>query len=138
MKGIVFLPLLWIIGYLLGDGEYGAKVINGFEWLNTFYLIMLWIVGMLMVFILFVITFGKGSNEVMQSRINILGASAGSLLWAVATAIVYGYYCLTNEIIMNTNALATIWGDLGSTDLIIIFIVIVVLTTISSSFRNSE
>lgn len=130
MKGLFFIPLLWILGYLVADGAFGTKVINGFEWLNIMYLIMLWIIGIVSVFFTFILITAGASN--IGDKVNIFITAGGTLIMFMATLFAYFYYWLTNEIIANTINLATVWAELGSTDLIIIYIAIFVLGILTS------
>ena len=136
MKGLYFVPLLWVFGYLMGDGEFGAKIINGFEWLNTLYLIMMWLVGIMM----FVMTaaMAVGGHNGLNTRINAIGAGAGALMMIVAVGFAYFYYWITDKIIMTTDVMATQWSELGSTDLIIMYIVILIIGMLSASRKKGE
>ena len=133
MNTVLFLPLIWVIGYLVADGEFGAKVINGFEWLNVMYIIMLVIVSIMMAVMTFVLATGGGQS----SHINPLGAGAGILIWVIASAFGIFYYWITSEIAETTNAMATQWSELGSTDLIIMYIAIFIISIFTSRSKSS-
>jgi len=133
MKTVLFLPLIWIIGYLVADGDFGAKVINGFEWLNTVYIVMLVFVSIIMSFVTFILATGMDYN----SRFNSFGAGAGIVMWVIASAFGMFYYWITSEISETTNAMATQWSELGSTDLIIIYIVIYCIGVFTSNSKSS-
>lgn len=137
MKGLYFIPLLWVFGYLMGDGEFGAKIINGFEWLNTLYLIMLWVIGIMM-FVFTAFLAAAGSNNSVNRRINAVGLGMGSLMMMVALGFGYFYYWITDKIVTTTDMMATQWSELGSTDLIVIYIVIVLIGMLSASRKKSE
>ena len=130
MRGLLFLPLLWVIGYLVNGGEFGANVINGFAWLNTFYAIMLWIVGIIAALLLFALTLGSSQmNNVDKAKTYIIGG-AGTIVMMLSVASTIFYYWLTDKIVHLTNAAATQWSELGTTDYITIYIVIVVIMMI--------
>jgi len=133
MKTVLFLPLIWVIGYLVADGDFGAKVINGFEWLNVMYIIMLVFVSVIMAFVTFILAVGGSYN----TKLNAFGAGAGILMWVIASAFGIFYYWITSEIAETTNAMATQWSELGSTDLIIMYIVIFVISIFTSNSKSS-
>lgn len=120
MKTVLLLPLIWIIGYMVTDGEYGAKIINGFEWLSVAYIIMIIFDGIIMSFITFALTIGARVDK----QVGIFGAMTGLLMWVITAGIGIFYYWITNEIAINTNVMATQWSELGSTDLMFIYIII--------------
>ena len=134
MKTVLFLPLLWIIGYIVADGEFGAKVINGFEWLNVMYIIMLVFISIIMSFVTYALATGAKFNN---AHFNAVGAGAGLLMWVIASAFGIFYYWITNEIAETTNAMATQWSELGSTDLIIMYIAIFVIGIFTSNNKSS-
>jgi len=130
MKSVLFLPLLWVIGYIVADGEFGAKVVNGFEWLNTMYIIMLVFVSMIMAFVTLALA-GVGST----ARLSSIGVGVGLLMWVIASIFGVFYYWITNVIVETTNVMATQWSELGSTDLILIYIVIFIIGIVSSKSK---
>ncbi len=136
MKGILFLPLLWVIGYLVVDGEFGLKVINGFAWLNTLYYIMLWFISIVLG--IFSIGLAFGGSSTFKTRFNGIGLGLGMLIWVFAVGMVYFYYWLTNEIMINTSAMATQWSELGSNDLIIIFVVIFIINAFATKTKKED
>ena len=136
MQGLLFIPLLWVIGYLVGGGEFGANVINGFAWLNTFYAIILWLVGIISAFLLIALAFGSNQmNSVDKLKTYIIGG-AGTILIMISVASTIFYYWLTDKIVHLTNASATQWSELGTTNYIIIYIVLFLISAVIS--RNSS
>jgi hypothetical protein len=132
MKTVLFLPLIWIIGYLVADGDFGAKVINGFEWLNIFYIISLVFVSIIMVFVTYILSLSGTTH----SHFNIF-VGAGVLMWIISSIFGIFYYWITNEIVLTTNALATQWSDLGSTDLIIMYLIIFIIGIFTANNKST-
>jgi hypothetical protein len=136
MSSFIFIIAVGILGFLFGDGAFGSKLINAFEYLNVLYWVV-FSIAVIIIGVLFAGLVGFAGKKYKLSGI-IGGSVLGVFLSFTILLVPVIQLILIHNILLGIDPNAIGFETIGDKTYIYLWLLIIILSSNIISFKGKE